>query len=219
MVYVLAVVPMILSLAGMPRDALSTASALATILATLVMALVANLPFAVAPGMGIIGFFVVTATQMGFTWQQSLTAVLLSGVLFVALSLSPLREKVLREVPESLQHAIAGAIGVMIAHIGLKNGGVIAVGGSGMFTLGTLTSGPGLLSVAGIFLTGTFLALRLRFALLLGILATAAVGVPLGVTDVSGFSQGIVRFPPSAAPVAFQFDFSVLSSGAFWGWS
>jgi AGZA family xanthine/uracil permease-like MFS transporter len=138
----------------MPKDALFTATALATIAATLVMALVANLPFAVAPGMGIIGFFVVVATQMGFTWQQALTAVLISGALFVMLSLSPLREKVLREVTPALQHAVAAGVGLMIAHIGLRNSGILVIDQSGMYSLGTITSGPGLLAITGFFVTG-----------------------------------------------------------------
>ncbi|MDR1037013.1 MAG: NCS2 family permease [Deltaproteobacteria bacterium] len=217
MVYVLAVSPMILSFAGMPKDALFTATAIATIAATLLMALFANLPFAVAPGMGIIGFFVVIVTQMGFTWQQALTGVLVSGALFVLLSLSPLREKVLREVAPALQHAVAAGIGLMIAHIGLRNSGLLAVDPSGMYTLGTISSGPGLLAIIGFFVTGALMAANLRFALLLGIVATTIIGIPLGVTETSGLSSGVFALPPSPGPVAFQFDFSVLASGAFWG--
>ncbi|MDR1314252.1 MAG: NCS2 family permease [Deltaproteobacteria bacterium] len=217
MVYVLAVSPMILSFAGMPRDALFTATALATIAATLIMGLVANLPFAVAPGMGIIGFFVVVATQMGFTWQQALTAVLISGALFVILSFSPLREKVLREVSPALQHAVAAGIGLMIAHIGLRNSGILAIDQSGMYSLGVITSGPGLLAVIGFFVTGALMATRFRFALLAGIVLTTLIGIPLGVTDTSGLSAGVFALPPSPGPVAFKFDFSILASGAFWG--
>jgi AGZA family xanthine/uracil permease-like MFS transporter len=217
MVYVLAVNPLILSFAGMPHDALFTATALATIFATLVMAFVANLPFAVAPGMGLNTFFVVVATQMGFSWQQALTGVLVSGALFVILSLSPLREKVLREVPTCIQHAVAAGIGLMIAHIGLKNAGIIIVDQAGMYSLGAITSGPGLLAVIGIFLSGALMAVRVRFALLLGIVATTIIGIPLGVTDTASLSGGVVALPPSLSSVAFQFDFSVLASGAFWG--
>jgi AGZA family xanthine/uracil permease-like MFS transporter len=217
MVYVLAVNPLILSGSGMPKDALFTATALATIFATLVMALVANLPFAVAPGMGLNAFFVVMVTQMGFTWQESLTAVLVSGALFVFLSLSPLREKVLREVPTCVQHAVAGGIGLMIAHIGLKNSGVIVTDAMGSYSFGTIMSGSGLLTVIGIFLTGAMMALRFRFALLLGIVVTAIIGIPMGVTDPSGLGAGLGSLPPSVAPVAFSFDFSALANGAFWG--
>jgi AGZA family xanthine/uracil permease-like MFS transporter len=217
MVYVLAVNPIILSQSGMPVDALFTATALATIMATVVMAVVANLPFAVAPGMGLNAFFVVLVTQMGMSWQAALTAVFVSGALFVLLSLSPLREKVLREVPKGIQRAIAAGIGLMIAHIGLKNSFVITVDPMGMYTLGHITEGPALLCVIGLFVTAAFLAMRLRFALLVGIIVTTIIGIPMGETDVSGLSGGIVALPPSVAPLLFQFDFSAVASGAFWG--
>ena len=114
MVYVLTVNPIIVSQAGLPQTALFTSTALGVIAATLIMAFVANLPFAVAPGMGLNAFFVVIVLQMGFAWQQALTAVLVSGLAFVALSISPLREKVLREVPTCLQHGVCAGIGIMI---------------------------------------------------------------------------------------------------------
>jgi AGZA family xanthine/uracil permease-like MFS transporter len=218
MVYVLAVNPAILSGAGMPAGALFTATALATIFATLVMALVANLPFAVAPGMGLNAFFVVMVTVMGYTWQQALTGVLVSGALFVALSFSPLREKVLREVPVSIQHAVAAGIGLMIAHIGLKNSGIIVYDApSAMYSLGSITGGTGLLTVIGLFMTGALMALRFRFALLLGIILTTVAGIPMGVTSTAGLAGGPVSLPPSVGSVAFHLDFTILSSGAFWG--
>jgi AGZA family xanthine/uracil permease-like MFS transporter len=181
------------------------------------MAFGANLPFAVAPGMGLNSVFVVIATQMGFTWQQALTGVLVSGCLFVILSISPLREKVLREVPPSLQHAVAAGVGLMIAHIGLKNSGVIVVDPAGMYALGTITSGSGLLAVIGLFVTGALLAMKFRFALLLGIVIATVIGIPMAVTSTEALTNGLVNLPPSIAPVAMQFDFSALSSGAFWG--
>ncbi|MDR1037015.1 MAG: NCS2 family permease [Deltaproteobacteria bacterium] len=217
MVYVLAVNPLILSFAGMPQDAIFTATALATIFATLIMAFGANLPFAVAPGMGLNTVFVVIATQMGYTWQQALTGVFVSGCLFVVLSISPLREKVLREVPPSLQHAVAAGVGLMIAHIGLKNGGVIVIDQAGMYALGTITSGTGLLAVLGLFITGALLAMRFRFALLLAIILATIIGIPMDVTQTGGLSGGLLQPPPSIGSVAFQFDFSVLNNFGFWG--
>jgi AGZA family xanthine/uracil permease-like MFS transporter len=217
MVYVLAVNPLILSFAGMPRDAIFTATALATIFATLVMAFGANLPFAVAPGMGLNAFFVVIATQMGYTWQQALAGVFVSGVLFVILSISPLREKVLREVPPSLQHAVAAGVGLMIAHIGLKNSGIIVIDQAGMYSLGSITAGAGLLAILGLFITGALLAMKFRFALLLGIIVTTIIGIPMGVVDTASLAGGLVHRPPSLAPVAFMMDFSVLGNGGFWG--
>ena len=218
MAYVMAVNPAILSAAGPDKGALFTATVLGTIFATILMAFITNLPFAVAPGMGLNVFFVVVATQMGFSWGEALAAVLVSGVLFVAVSLSPLREKVLREVPECLQHAVAAGIGIMVAHIGLFNSGAFAAGPTTQYTLGSITSGSGLLAMIGLLMTGILLALRVRFALLLGIVLTTLIGVPMGVTDLSLVkSQGFLSLPQSPGPLLFQFDFGVLTSGAFWG--
>ncbi|MDR1298037.1 MAG: NCS2 family permease [Deltaproteobacteria bacterium] len=229
MVYVLAANPQILSGAGVPAPALFTATALGVIVATLIMALAANLPFAVAPGMGLNAFFVVIVTQMGFTVPQALTAVLLSGVLFVLLSVSPLREKVLAEVPRCLQHGVCAGIGVMIAYIGLKNGGLVdfsvmplpgADGAPPAYLvnagLGPTSGGPALLVVLGLMVTGVLLAFKIRFAILVGIIVTTVIGVPLGVTDVSPLSAGFVSAPPAVGPLMFNFDFSILSSFSFW---
>jgi AGZA family xanthine/uracil permease-like MFS transporter len=213
MVYVLAANPHILSQASMSREALFTATALGTILATLIMAFVANLPFAVAPGMGLNAFFVVVATQMGYTWNQALTAVLVSGLAFVLLSVSPLREKVLQEGPKTLQHGVCGGIGLMIAYIGLLNSQVILPGPS----IGDLSTGPALLFFLGLLVTGMLLALKFRFSILAGIFITTIIGIPLGVTDPSGLSSGFVSLPPSIKEIAFKFDFSVLKSYDFLG--
>jgi AGZA family xanthine/uracil permease-like MFS transporter len=218
MAYIMAVNPLILSQAMPNAGALFTATVLGTIFATLLMAWIANLPFAVAPGMGLNVFFVVVATRMGFTWEQALTAVLVSGVLFVAVSLSPLREKVLREVPECLQHAVAAGIGIMIAHIGLFNSGLLVAGAGSQYSLGSLTSGSGLLAIIGLFITGILMALKLRYALLLGIVLTTIIGIPLNLTNVSLIqTNGFISLPASVSPLLFKFDFSIFSSGAFWG--
>jgi AGZA family xanthine/uracil permease-like MFS transporter len=200
----------------MPVDPLFTGTILAVIIATLIMAFVANLPFAVAPGMGIIAYFGVIVSGEGLSWQQALTAVLVSGILFVILSLSPLRQKVLKEVPEALQHAVAAGIGLMIAQIGLKSGGVIVVE-DGAYALGSIVSGTGLLVIIGIFVTGALLALRFRFALLAGIVITTIIGFPLGVTGTDLLAQGVLSLPPSPGPVSFEFDFKALAGASFWG--
>jgi AGZA family xanthine/uracil permease-like MFS transporter len=153
MLYVLAANPAILSAAGLPADALFTATALGVVAASVVMALVANLPFAVAPGMGLNAFFVVVVTQMGYDWRQALTAVLVSGTLFVILSVTPVRDKVLRDVPQNLQHGVCAGIGLMISYIGLLNSGVIVLGGHGP-GLGDLSGGAPLLAVIGLFVPG-----------------------------------------------------------------
>ena len=215
MIYVLAANPAILSGAGLPADALFTATALGAVVATVIMALVANLPFAIAPGMGLNAFFVVIVTAMGYSWPQALTAVLVSGTIFVILSVTPVRDKVLREVPKNLQHGVCAGIGLMITYIGLLNSGVISLAsGPG---LGDLGSGSPLLAVIGLFVTGTLLALRSRFAILFGIIATTIVGAWMGVADASGLKDGFVALPPSPAPILLKFDFSALASIDFWG--
>jgi AGZA family xanthine/uracil permease-like MFS transporter len=216
MVYVLAVNPAILSGAGMPQGALFTATALATALATLLMALYANLPFAVAPGMGLNAFFVVVATTMGYTWNQALTGILISGIVFVILSLSPAREKILREVPKCLQYGVSAGVGLMIAYIGLFNSQLVIFQPFSP-SLGDISSGPGQLCAIGLLVTGLYLALGFRYALLASIVTTTLIGIPLGVTDTSGLSQGILSPPPSSGPIFFKFDFSVLANANFWG--
>ncbi|MGL4208623.1 MAG: NCS2 family permease [Candidatus Adiutrix sp.] len=216
MVYVLAVNPIILSAAGMPKEAVFTATALGAVVGTLLMAVIANLPFAVAPAMGINAFFVVVVTTLGYSWPQALTAVFVSGILFVLLSLSPLRERVLREVPHSLQYAVCGGVGIMLASIGLINSGVI-VFKQGMPALGMLSSGAPFLVIIGLFVTSALLALKIRFALLAGIFISTLIGIPLGVSDTTALSQGVFTVPPDLSPIAFKFDFSVLASLDFWG--
>jgi AGZA family xanthine/uracil permease-like MFS transporter len=179
------------------------------------MALIANLPFAVAPGMGLNAFFVVAATAMGYTWEQALTAVLFSGLLFVLLSVSPARERVLREVPRALQCAVCAGVGLMIASIGLTNSGVVVHSG-GFPALGDLSQGAPRLAVIGLFVTAVLLALKLRFAILGGIIITTLIGLPLGATDAGALKGGLLSLPPSPWPIVFKFDFSVLGSLDFW---
>ncbi|MDR1658470.1 MAG: NCS2 family permease [Deltaproteobacteria bacterium] len=215
MIYVLAANPAIISASGMPPAAVFTATAVGVILATLLMALVADLPFAVAPGMGLNAFFVVIVTQMGYTWNQALVAVLVSGAIFVLLSVTPARDKVLREVPKSLQHGVSAGIGLMIAFIGLLNSKVVVLSEQGP-GLGDLSGGPALLAVVGLLVTGLLLALKSRFAILVGIIITTLIGISLGVTDTSGLSAGFVSLPPSFSAIFLKFDFSPLGSIDFW---
>ena len=219
MVYILTVNPLILSGSGMPQEALFTATCVGAIFATLIMCFVAKLPFAVAPGMGLNVFFAFSVVgAMGLTWQQALTAVFTAGVLFFLLSLSPMRTKILKEVPECLQYAVAAGIGLMISFIGLKNGGLVVLHPDGNVDIGNIAHGDALLTVIGILLTSIFIALKYRFAIILGIIATTLYGIPLGVTNLSEISLSTVfSLPPSLAPVAFQFDFSIFNSAQFWG--
>ncbi|MBN1142368.1 MAG: NCS2 family permease [Deltaproteobacteria bacterium] len=212
MAYILAVNPAILSTAGMPKDALFTATALASVAATLVMALYAKLPFALAPGMGLNAFFAFTVVLgMGHSWQTALTAVFLEGLLFILLSLVNLREAVIKSIPLNLKRALSVGIGLFIAFIGLQNAGIVVKNEATMVALGNVIKGPPLLALIGLALTGLFLALRLKGALLAGILATTAVGIPLGVTQLEGFR--LLSLPASIGPIFLQFDFTKLLSG------
>jgi AGZA family xanthine/uracil permease-like MFS transporter len=166
MVYVLAANPMILSKAGLPAGAIFTATALGAVVATLIMAFFANLPFAVAPGMGLNAFFVVMVVQLHFTASQALTVVLVSGSIFVILSCSRLRQKFLDEIPKCLRLAVSSGIGLMIAYVGLLNGGIVSLSSQGSPGLGDLSQGSPLLVMIGIFVLGAFLAAGSRFAVL-----------------------------------------------------
>jgi AGZA family xanthine/uracil permease-like MFS transporter len=218
LVYVLSVNPAILKAAGMPAPALFTATALGAMFATLIMCFVARLPFVVAPGMGLNAFFAFSVVNgMGFTWQQALTAVFIAGIIFVFISLSPVRKKMLQEVPESLQLAVAAGIGLMISYIGLKGGGLVVILPDGNVTIGALTKGNGMLTIIGLFVTAVFIARNNRYALLLGIIITTIIGIPLGITDISGISPStIFTLPPSISELFFKFDFSILTNFNFW---
>jgi Permeases len=203
MSYILAVNPSILSDAGMDKNALFTTTALASILATLVMAFYAKLPYGLAPGMGLNAFFCYTVCLgMGYSWQFALTAVLIEGIIFVILTLTNVREAIVNAIPSSLRKAIGAGIGLFIALIGLKGGGIVVDDPATLVNLGDLTSGPALLSVIGLVLTGALVILKVPGALLVGIVVTALIGIPMGITHL----QGIVDTPPSIKPILCQIE-------------
>ena len=209
MSYILAVNPSILADTGMDKNALFTSTAIASIFATLVMALYAKLPFALAPGMGLNAFFCYSVCLgMGYSWQFALTAVLIEGLIFVILTLTNVREAIVNAIPKSMRNAIGAGIGLFIALIGLKSGGIVVDSPATLVDLGTLTSGPGLLSVIGLVLTGILVILNVPGALLIGIIATALIGIPMGITKFGGFMSA----PPSIAPIFCKFDFSQVLS-------
>jgi adenine/guanine/hypoxanthine permease len=207
MAYILAVNPDILSATGMDKNALFTATALSAVIATLVMALVAKLPFALAPGMGLNAFFAFTVVLgMGYSWQFALTAVFLEGIIFLILTALNVREAIVNAIPINIKHAISAGIGLFIAFIGLQNAGLIVSHPVTMVTLGDMSAHAVWVSIFGIVLIGVLLALKVKGALLIGIFAATVAGIPLGVTFMpEGF---LVSLPPSLAPIAFQFDFS-----------
>jgi AGZA family xanthine/uracil permease-like MFS transporter len=216
MAYILAVNPSILSaVPGMPRDALFTATALASLIATLVMALYANLPFAIAPGMGMNAFFtfgVCLAMKKPFSF--ALTAILVEGLIFLVLSAFNVREAIVKAIPENLKKAISAGIGLFIAFIGFQNAGIIVNNDATLVGLGNVTSGPALLAIIGILITGILLALRVKGALLVGIFATTLIGIPMGITKpFSGWEGwGPVSMPASISAIFFKFDFTIIWS-------
>lgn len=206
MSYILAVNPAMFSeLEGMPAGAVFTSTALAAIVGCLVMAFWGKLPFGLAPGMGLNAFFVYTVCLgMGYSWQFALTAVFIEGLIFIVLTLTNVREAIVNAIPTNLKYAIGGGIGLFIAFIGLQSGGLIVDNGATLVALGDITSGPALLALIGIIITGVMYVMNIPAAILLGIIITMIIGIPFGVTEF----QGIMSHPHSIEPIfcKFQFD-------------
>lgn len=203
MAYILAVHPTILAATGMDQGALFTTTIIASIFATLVMAVLAKLPFALAPGMGLNAFFAYTVVlAMGHTWQFALTAVLIEGIIFIIMSITGLREKIVEALPSTLRKAIAPGIGLFIAYIGMSNAGIIVANPATLTVLGDLHSPQVVLAIFGTLLGAILAARKIPGALLISILVTAFVGIPFGVTQLSG----AIDTPPSISPILFQFE-------------
>ncbi|WP_027940264.1 NCS2 family permease [Anaerobiospirillum succiniciproducens] len=204
MAYILALSPNVLAAAGMDKGALFTSTVISTVLATLLMAIYAKLPFSLAPGVGLNAFFAYTVClTMGYTWQFALTAVLLEGLIFIVLTITNVREQIVNALPMSLKYAISAGIGLFIAFIGMQNSQIIVNNDATLVSLGDITQGPAMLGMIGLLVTSVLLILRVRGALLLGILITTVIGIPLGITDLSG----LVGMPPSVEPILFKFEF------------
>jgi AGZA family xanthine/uracil permease-like MFS transporter len=204
MAYIIFVQPAVLGAAGMDRGAVFTSTCLATALASILMAILANYPVAVAPAMGHNFFFAYTVVlAMGIPWQQALGAVLVSGVIFVLTSSFGLRERIVESVPDSLKSAIAAGIGLLITLIGLQWAGVVKLSPDTMVALGDLGSKPVVVSLVGLVTIIVLLARGVRGAILIGILVAAVAGIVMGVASLEG---GIVSLPPSVAPTLFKLD-------------
>ena len=207
MAYILAVNPGIFSALadqGMPTNAVFTATALAAIVGTLIMAVWAKKPFGLAPGMGLNAFFVYTVCLgMGYSWQFALTAILIEGIIFILLSIFKVRELIVDSIPTSMKAAISVGIGLYIAFIGLKSAGIIVHSDATFVTLFDLTDRSGLLALIGIFITGLLVVLNVKGGILWGILVTTLIGIPMGVTQFNG----VASVPPSIEPIFFQFEF------------
>ena len=207
MAYILAVNPDIFSALedmGMPKGAVFTATALAAIVGTLVMSLYAKKPYALAPGLGLNAFFVYTVClTMGYSWQFALTAVLIEGLIFIILTVTNVREAIINAIPKAMKSAVSAGIGLFIAFIGLVNAGIIVDDGGTIINLGTITSGPALLAIVGLVITSVMMILKVPGAMLIGIIVTAIIGIPFGITKF----DGVVSSVPSVAPIFCKFEF------------
>lgn len=207
MAYILAVNPDIMSAAGMDKGAVFTATALAAIIGTLIMGMLAKLPFALAPGMGLNAFFAFTVVKvMGYSWQFALTAVFLEGIIFLLLTAFNIRELIIDAIPVNIKYAVSVGIGLFIAFIGLNNAGIIV---DNPTTLVSLTHGIGnasvLICLTGIAISGILYTLKIKGAILSGVLISTIIGIPLGVTQMP---SAIVSAPPSLEPILWKFEWT-----------
>jgi AGZA family xanthine/uracil permease-like MFS transporter len=194
MAYIMFVNPSILSASGMSWNGVFVATILATAIGTLIMGLVAKVPYAVAPGMGLNAFFTFTVCfGLGFAWQEALAMVFICGLINIIITVTKLRKAIIKAIPRSLQLAIGGGIGLFIAYIGLKNANIINFGATALgFTPGADavpaldkfdTMGP-ILAFIGLAITVVLLLLKVKGAMLIGIIATTIIGIPMGVTQI-----------------------------------
>ena len=208
MVYIVFVNPTILGAAGMDKGAVFVATCLAAAVSTVVMALYANYPIALAPGMGLNAFFAFTVVLgYKYTWQQALAAVFLSGVLFFLISIFRIREYIINAIPRNLKFAISAGVGLFLGIIALEQAKIVVAHPVTLVTLGPLTGMaalPALLCLAGFVLIVALNARNVIGGTLIGILIVSLIGLPFGLASFSG----IVSLPPSLAPTLLQLDFS-----------
>lgn len=209
MAYIIFVNPSILKDAGMDFGAVMVATCLSSAAACLIMGLYANYPIALAPGMGINAFFAYTVVKaMGYSWQAALAAVFVDGVLtLLLLTMTGAREAIINSVPMSLKLSISAGIGLFLALIGLQNAGIVVPNPVTLVQLGDFSKPEVLLAAIGLVITGGLVVLRVRGALLLGIIATTLIGIPMGVTKTAGFR--LVSLPPSLAPTFGAFVYGL----------
>ena len=205
MAYILAVNPNILSATSMDRGALFSTTVLISAAATILMGLYAKLPFALAPGMGLNAFFAYTICLiMGYSWQFALTAVFLEGLIFILLTVTNVREKIVDIIPETLKNSISVGIGLYIAFIGLSSAEIVVNNDATLVSIGDISQGPALLCIIGIVLSSVLLIKKVPGALLIGIIVTTLIGIPLGVTQFNG----VMSSPPSVEPIFCKFEWT-----------
>ncbi|MBC7202286.1 MAG: NCS2 family permease [Pusillimonas sp.] len=203
MAYIIFVNPQILATTGMDGGAVFVATCLAAALGSLIMAFLANWPIGMAPGMGLNAFFAFTVVgAMGYTWQQALGAVFISGIIFVILTVTGVRTWIIEGIPKSLRSGIVAGIGLFLGLIALKSAGIVVGSEATLVALGDLTSPQALFAILGLFIIGALDALKVRGAILIGILAITILSIITGYTQFGG----IFDMPPSLAPTFFQLD-------------
>lgn len=213
MSYIIFVNPSMLSQTGMPWGAVFLSTIIASVVGTLVMALFANVPYAQAPGMGLNAFFTYTVVfGLGFTWQQALAMVFICGIVNIIITVTKIRKSIIKAIPVSLQNAIGGGIGIFIAYIGVKSaglinftsdpghnivldGGTVIADAGAVPALVNLNSAPVMLAIIGLIITIVLLVMKVKAAILLGIVATTVIGIPMGVVDLSqiGATSGVAE--------------------------
>ncbi|QZT36249.1 NCS2 family permease [Halosquirtibacter xylanolyticus] len=210
MAYILSVAPNMLSATGMDKGALFTATVLTSVIGTLLMALIANLPYALAPGMGTTAFFAFTVCiGMGYSWEVALTAIFLEGLFFIFLTLINVREKIIGAIPLSVRQGITVGVGMFITMIGLKGAGIVVDNGATLVTMGDLTSPSAVIAILGIILTGALYYKKVPGSILIGMIFCTLIGLPMGVTQLPESWDFAI---PSISPIAFHLDFSWIGS-------
>lgn len=240
MAYIIFVNPQVLSMTGMDKNGVYIATIIATVVGTLIMALVANVPYALAPGMGLNAFFTYTVCfTLGFKWQQALALVFICGIINIIITVTQVRKSIIKAIPKSLQAAIGGGIGLFIAYIGLKDANLIKFtidpghfsllpnndvssfkditgvtsDGSAVPALVNFSSMSAILAVIGIIIMVVLLVRKVKGAILIGILLTTIIGIPMGVTKLSGFSFNpgdMISSITAVQHTAFKLDFAGL---------
>ena len=212
MVYIVFVNPQILGNAGMDKGAVFVATCIASAVSTLVMALYANYPIALAPGMGLNAFFAFTVVLVHkYTWQQALAGVFCSGVLFFLISVFRIREYIINSIPKNLKLAISAGVGLFLGIIALEEAKIVVANPATLVTLGDLKQWPAILCLAGFIVIVALNYRNVIGATLIGILAATLIGLPLGLAEFTG----IVSAPPSLAPTFLQLDFSRVAELTF----
>lgn len=201
MAYILVVNPNMLSEAGMDKNAVFAATAIASAIGSIIMGLLANFPIALSSGMGLNAFFAYTVVLgMGYSWQFALCAVLIEGLIFILLTITNVREKIIECIPAGLKHAVTAGIGLFIAFIGLSNAGIVANGAT-ILELGNISDPTVLLAIAGLIIISVLLVKNVKGAFLLGMIIVTAIGVVAGLVALP---TSIVSSVPSLEPVLFE---------------